>query len=275
MADRFQRDPRSDVSRVAPTDMDGGARQAEPNHRRSGAPEPQSRVTTYGPTRRSFLAGVTVLALAAAHRILTASAQDVASAAVATPSAGIGGIRPTGVGDVPSTGTSRPGPANIDLARIRSDFVAPVGVTVESAGIDAGIEPLRVVDGAMQDPSGPWVVAWYENLGALGKIGNVVMAGHIDYWNVGPAVFYNLSTLQPGEEIVVTGNDGRTYPFTVEWIRQYDSESIPLDEVAGPTTEQSLTLITCGGAFDYATGHYLQRTVVRANRSGAGLAAAV
>jgi hypothetical protein len=223
-------------------------------------------------TRRSFLAAVTLLTVAAAHRVVAATAQEATPAAVATPSAG-SSIRPTGVGDVPSTGASRPGPADLVLERMRSGVVAPVGLAIESAGIDAGIEALRVVDGAMQDPSGPWVVAWYENLGALGTIGNVVMAGHIDYWNVGPAVFYNLSTLEPGEEIVVTGDDGKTYPFAVEWVRQYDSASIPLDEVAGPTAEQSLTLITCGGAFDYANGLYLQRTVVRANRSGAGLAA--
>jgi hypothetical protein len=223
-------------------------------------------------TRRSFLAGVAILAVATVHRILTASAQDATPAAIATPS--VSGIRPTGTGDVPSTGASRPGPENLALDRLRSDVVAPVGLAIEPAGIDAAIENLRVVDGAMQDPSGPWVVAWYENLGALGKIGNVVMAGHIDYWNVGPAVFYNLSTLEPGNEIVVTGDDGKTYSFAVEWVRQYDSASIPLDEVTGPTAEQSLTLITCGGAFDYTNGHYLQRTVVRANRDGAGLAAA-
>src|SRR5688500_15410303 len=222
-------------------------------------------------TRRSLLAGATLLAVATAHRFVTVGAQEATPAAVATPAAG--GIRPTGVGDVPSTGASRPGPANLVLERMRADGVAPVGLAIETAGIDAGIEPLRVVDGAMQDPSGPWVVAWYENLGALGAIGNVVMAGHIDYWNVGPAVFYNLSTLELGEEIVVTGDDGKTYPFAVEWVRQYDSASIPLDEVAGPTAEQSLTLITCGGAFDYANGLYLQRTVVRANRTGAGQAA--
>ena len=158
-------------------------------------------------------------------------------------------------------------------ARIIVAPVAPVGLTVEAAGIDAGIEPLRVVDGAMQDPSGPWVVAWYENLGTLGRAGNVVMAGHIDYWNVGPAVFYNLSTLEPGDEIVLSGEDGKTYPFAVEWVRQYDSASMPLDEVAGPTEGQSVTLITCGGAFDYANGLYLQRTVVRANQTGPAQAA--
>jgi hypothetical protein len=225
-------------------------------------------------SRRSLLAGVAVLAVTGAHRLVTAQAQDATPAAVATPAAGSGGIRPTGVGEVPSTGSRRPGPANVALERMRSDAVSPIGLAIETAGIDAGIEALRVIDGAMQDPSGPWVVAWYENLGSLGTPGNVVMAGHIDYWNVGPAVFYNLSTLEPGNEIVVTGDDGETYPFAVEWVRQYDSASIPLDEVAGPTPEQSLTLITCGGAFDYANGHYLQRTVVRANRSGPELASA-
>jgi sortase (surface protein transpeptidase) len=159
---------------------------------------------------------------------------------------------------------------NVVRAGVIVEPVAPVGLAVEAAGIDAGIEALRVVDGAMQDPSGPWVVGWYENLGALGRDGNVVMAGHIDYWNVGPAVFYNLSTLVPGNEVVLSGADGKSYPFAVEWVRQYDSASMPLDEVAGTTEGQSVTLITCGGAFDYASGLYLQRTVVRANRTGAG-----
>ena len=233
-------------------------------------PECRNRVT-----RRSVLIGIATVCVAATQRGFIGRAQDDVPAAVASPSAGIGSIRPTGVGEVPTTGASRPGPAHTVRERIIVEPVAPVGLTIEAAGIDAGIEALRVVDGAMQDPTGPWVVAWYENLGALGRDGNVVMAGHIDYWNVGPAVFYNLSTLEPGDEIVVSGEDGKTYPFAVEWVRQYDSASMPLDEVAGPTEGQSLTLITCGGAFDYANGLYLQRTVVRANRTGAGAPAEV
>jgi Sortase domain len=221
-------------------------------------------------TRRSVLAGIALVSATAGQRRFMVRAQDDAPVVVASPTAGIGNIKPTGVGDVPSTGASRPGPADVVREQIIVEPVAPVGLTVEAAGIDAGIEALRVVDGAMADPSGPWVVAWYENLGALGRAGNIVMAGHIDYWNVGPAVFYNLSTLEPGDEIVLSGDDGKTYPFAVEWVRQYDSGSMPLDEVAGPTEGQSVTLITCGGAFDYASGHYLQRTVVRANRIGAG-----
>ena len=221
-------------------------------------------------TRRALLAGIAVLTAAVTQRRFISRAQDDAPATVTSPTAGISRIQPTGVGDVPSTGASRPGPADIVRGRIIVEAVSPVGLSVEAAGIDADIEALRVVDGVMQDPTGPWVVAWYENLGAIGRVGNVVMSGHIDYWNVGPAVFYNLSTLEPGEEVVLSGDDGKTYPFAVEWVRQYDSASMPLEEVVGPTEGQSVTLITCGGAFDYATGLYLQRTVVRANRTGPG-----
>ena len=224
-------------------------------------------------SRRSILAGVAVFGIAAVQRAFPPAgevslAQDATPAAVASPSPNTGMIRSTGVGAVPSTGASRPGPVDLVRDRIIVEPIAPVGLAVESAGIDAGIEALRVVNGAMQDPTGPWVVAWYENLGALGRLGNIVMAGHIDYWNVGPSVFYNLSTLQPGAEIFVAGDDGKTYPYAVEWVQQFDSTSMPLDDVIGPTDGQSLTLITCGGAFDYVTGQYLQRTVVRATRSG-------
>lgn len=226
-------------------------------------------------TRRSLVAGSTsiALSLASAGTWRLAKAQESSTPTVGTPTPSIGGIRPTGTGDVPSTGAGRPGPANVVQNRVSVELVAPVGLAIASAGVDAGIEPLRVVDGAMQDPSGPWEVAWYENLGTLASISNVVMAGHIDYWNVGPSVFYNLASVQPGEEIVVSGDDGRAYPYTVEWVRLFDSTSMPLDEVIGSTGQQSLTLITCGGAFDYVNGQYLQRTVVRANRTGPGQAA--
>lgn len=223
-------------------------------------------------SRRSLFAAAV---LACATKPLRTMAQETTPVAIASPAASFGGISPTGVGEVPTTGARRPGPANSVGTPVRPDGVAPIELTIDKAGIDAGIEALRVVDGSMQDPSGPWIVAWYENLGSLGRIGNVVMAGHIDYWNVGPSVFYNLATLVPGDQIVVSGKDGKQYPFTVDWIQQFDSDSIPLDEVTGSTDQQSLTLITCGGAFDYVNGHYLQRTVVRASRSGPGVAVSV
>lgn len=229
------------------------------------APKPVSRRTLLGAA--VALAGGVV----STPGFAPAMQSDADPVRVATPPPGEGAIQPVGVGEVPTTGASRPGPNDLVRGRISPVQVEPIGLAAQKAGIDASIEALRVVDGAMPDPTGPWVVAWYENLGALGRAGNVVMAGHIDFWNVGPAVFYNLATLQPGDDIVVAGDNGKTYPFAVEWIRQYDSATMPLDEVFGPTAGQSLTLITCGGAFDYVNGQYLQRTVLRATRTGPGI----
>lgn len=173
----------------------------------------------------------------------------------------------TRLGEVPSTGARRPGPVDqAPLQAVRAPGLTPIALEIERAGIDAAIEPLRVVDGAMQDPTGPWAVAWYENLASLGEGGNVVMAGHIDYWNVGPAVFYSIGQLAEGDQISVIADDGQVFTYAVEWVRQYDAENVPLDEVVGSTGTESLTLITCGGTFDYTTAQYLNRTVVRATQ---------
>jgi LPXTG-site transpeptidase (sortase) family protein len=176
----------------------------------------------------------------------------------------------TRTGEVPSFGGRRPGPLDEPAPEERPAGVAPVAIEIERAAVSAEVEALDIVDGAMADPTGPWVVAWYEDLAGLGEVGNVVMAGHIDYWNVGPAVFYTIGQLAEGDEIGVTGTDGEVYAYAVEWVRQYDAADAPLEEITGRTGDETLTLITCGGTFDYATGEYLQRTVVRASRLPSG-----
>jgi sortase (surface protein transpeptidase) len=141
--------------------------------------------------------------------------------------------------------------------------VIPVAIQIDKAQVNAQVEIIEIVNGVMQDPTGPWVVSWYKDTAKLGEIGNIVMAGHLDYWDVGPAVFYNITKLEKDDPISVTGDDGQTYTYTVDWIRNFDDANAPIQEIVGPTDAQNLTLITCGGPFDYSTGHYLQRTVVR------------
>ena len=118
----------------------------------------------------------------------------------------------------------------------------------------------------MQDPTGPWVVSWYKETGRLGlEEQNVVVAAHVDYWNVGPAVFYNVRNLKEGDVVDLTGEDNNIYRYQVEWIELYDANNAPIADIVGATGETSLTMITCGGEFDYADGEYLSRTVVRAS----------
>ncbi|MGH2557506.1 MAG: class F sortase [Thermomicrobiales bacterium] len=177
------------------------------------------------------------------------------------------GIVSTQVGEMPTTGGLRPGPIGLEPDEPpRREGVEPVAIAIERAQVDAEVETIEIVDGVMQDPTGPWVVSWYKETAKLGELGNAVMAGHLDYWDVGPAVFYNIGLMEPGDQIQVTGEDGEQYVYEVDWQENYDAANAPIQDIVGPTDEESLTLITCGGPFDYQTGQYLQRTVVRAHR---------
>jgi sortase (surface protein transpeptidase) len=177
--------------------------------------------------------------------------------------------------EVPSTGARRPGPVILAATRVaapepeRVEGVAPVELQVDSVGVDAPIELGAVVEGAMQDPSGPWVVSWYEPLGKIGEGGNVVLAGHVDYWNVGPAVFWDVRYLPEGDIIRVVGEDGKNYEYAVQWTQPYMAEELTPEviqnDIVGDTGEETLTLITCGGEFNPDTGEYNERWVVRAN----------
>jgi sortase (surface protein transpeptidase) len=181
--------------------------------------------------------------------------------------------------EVPTTGARRPGPVILAATRVATPEsepepepvagVAPIALQVPSVGVDAPIELGAVTDGVMMDPSGPWVVSWYEPLGKVGEGGNVVMAGHVDYWNVGPAVFWDVRYLPAGEVIRVVGEDGKNYEYAVEWTQSYLADQLTPEviqgEIVGDTGQETLTLITCGGEFDPATGEYNERWVVRAN----------
>lgn len=182
--------------------------------------------------------------------------------------------------EVPTAGGRRAGPIEPAALDRRSDVdqvaerqaVAPVSIQIDAAGIDAPIERVAIIDGVMQNPSGPWVVSWYEDLAALGEGGNLVMAGHVDYWNVGPAVFWNLSQLVSGDAISVYGEDGLIVQYAVDWLRDYvvaDMTPADLEEVVGATGVESLTLITCSiGSWDPETQEYRERMVLRATQVG-------
>jgi sortase (surface protein transpeptidase) len=186
--------------------------------------------------------------------------EETATPTAGTPTGRVTIIsRPDGT---PVVGTSDPDEPQVPEDCVRGAL--PARVVIEAANVDAGVETLEIIDGVMQQPTGPTDVAWYKETGRLGEPNNVVIAGHLNWWNVPEGVFFRLQDLQEGDRVEITGDDGRVYVYEVQWVRQESNLEPPAAEVIGPTDEPSLTLITCGGEWNADISEYDERTVARA-----------
>ena len=83
------------------------------------------------------------------------------------------------------------------------------------------------------------------------------------YQAQGPAVFFELKQLKPGDTVTVGLSSGQHVVFSVMLVRQYPKDAFPTADVYGARPDPELRLITCGGEF--AAGHYLDNIVVYAN----------
>ena len=145
---------------------------------------------------------------------------------------------------------------------------APVSVAIPDIGVRSPLLRLGLnPNGSMQVPdvsTSAGEAAWYKYSVTPGQIGTAVIEGHVDS-QVGPAVFFRLGALHPGDHIDVSLADGMTAVFRVTGVREYTKIDFPTEIIYGPTNYASLRLVTCGGTFDYATGHYLSSVVVFAS----------
>lgn len=139
----------------------------------------------------------------------------------------------------------------------------PARVRIPKLRVDARIVPVGVNRlGEMESPADAWSVAWFAPGYKPSEPGNAVLAGHVDYIRVGPAVFFNVRTLAPGDRIFVTAVDAIEYEFEVKAVERYFANAAPVDRIFGPNPNRGLNLITCGGTFNARTLEYDQRIVV-------------
>ena len=140
----------------------------------------------------------------------------------------------------------------------------PVSLTIPLIGVKTQLITLGLAaGGALQVPSSWSVAGWYTGSPRPGAVGSAIIVGHIDSVN-GPAVFYRLNELRPGDDVYVKRADGTTAKFRVTSRQTYLKDHFPTQTVYGPTPDAELRLITCGGAWDAATRHYLSNIVVYA-----------
>ncbi len=144
--------------------------------------------------------------------------------------------------------------------------VAPVGLAIGGLGIDAHVTPAGVdrATGQMAVPDNVDDVAWYEYGPTPGDPGSAVLAAHVDLESQGPGVFFELRSLEPGDIVTVSYEDGTQRRFTVEARVIYDKSELPLDAIFAREGDPVLTLITCGGDFNWTERSYDANVVVYA-----------
>lgn len=130
-------------------------------------------------------------------------------------------------------------------------------IDVSGPVTDLGLDP----DGAVELPPNDQVAGWYRYGPAPGDPGAAVILGHIDSYT-GPAVFFRLSSLRPGDQIDVTRADRSVAHFLVHTVASYPKTQFPTHEVYDSQGFSALQLVTCGGEFDHAARSYLSNTVV-------------
>lgn len=115
-------------------------------------------------------------------------------------------------------------------------------------------------DGTLEDPSDWDDVGWFSPGGAS----PTVFAGHVDS-PTGPAVFYRLLELEPGDQVEVTDVDGAVHTYHVDRVEDHPKDDFPTQQVYGPGSGDELRLITCTGEWDAEESRHLDNRVVFAS----------
>jgi hypothetical protein len=139
----------------------------------------------------------------------------------------------------------------------------PTRVRIAAIGVDSDLERLTLnAEHELNPPTTYDHAGWYAGGVIPGDPGPAVIAGHVDSYQ-GPAVFFKLRTLAPGD--LVTVRRGSTWlTFRVTVVEEYPKDQFPTDKVYRPTPDPELRVITCGGDFDRVHRRYYDNIVVYA-----------
>lgn len=156
---------------------------------------------------------------------------------------------------------TRPRPA----ATTWSQLPRPVRLRIPAIGVSAPIISLGLEDdGAAETPDSAADAGWFAPGPEPGEQGSALIIGHVDSYR-GPGVFYHLPALRRGDRITVVLRDRRRVPFVVTGFKEAPKAGFPTKLVFRHTKRPTLRLVTCGGAFDRSTQHYVDNFIVFAH----------
>jgi len=126
--------------------------------------------------------------------------------------------------------------------------LVPNHLYIPSLGVNAPLDPESITkEGDFVVPPNVARVGLSSAGAALSAPdGTVLAAGHVNDYNQGNGALYQLSTIQPGALVVITGNDGAPTRWVTDALANVNKSVLPQD-IFDAHGQRRLVLVTCGG----------------------------
>lgn len=135
----------------------------------------------------------------------------------------------------------------------------PTSISIPALKVQSSLLRLgRNIDGSLKVPplERDSKASWFNGSPQPGTLGPSIILGHIDSAAYGPAIFFRLGALKPGDQVMVARADHTVAVFRIDRVVEYPKAQFPLHTVFGNINYAGLRLITCGGKFDPSVRSY-------------------
>lgn len=137
----------------------------------------------------------------------------------------------------------------------------PIQIQIPAININAAVVPVGLnSDNSLEIPPEN-EAGWYKYGAVPGQTGSSVIDGHLDT-DTGPAIFWKLNKLKPGDQIIIGFGNGSKKTFIVSDSKTFPQDNFPTSEVYGNHGFAGLNLVTCAGTYSRSLGRYSDNIVV-------------
>lgn len=146
----------------------------------------------------------------------------------------------------------------------------PNRIEIPDLGIDVRVQPVGLdAQGRMGLFDDPSIAAWYQwGSAPASPTGSTVIAAHVDSLEYNLLPFARLKDAVAAMPVFVTDAAGSRHAYAVERLEITGKADVNWPAAFDRSGPPRLTLVTCGGEFDYENRRYLSNLVLSATPTG-------
>jgi Sortase domain len=139
----------------------------------------------------------------------------------------------------------------------------PTRIVIPAIDVDSKVTPVGAPKRILEIPAKPWVIGWWDaGVGVGSDHGAAVLAAHIATRRFGPGPLRRATELKTGSPMTVLDEKGAARKYVVASVDTYEKAVLPYERIFDQSGPAKVVLVTCGGEFRPALGHWDSNVVV-------------